>query len=63
MSALQLLPGYKVRNFVCFVTAGRYEKYQGTSATKIYKNALRFSSSHVRQASANKHEQTRILKL
>ena len=55
--------GYKVRNLVYFVTAGREEKYQGTSATKIETNVLRFSNTNVKQASVNKYEQTFIRKL
>lgn len=55
--------GYKVRNVVYFVTAGRDEKYQKSRATKINTNVLRFSIANVRQASANKYEQTFLLKL
>jgi hypothetical protein len=57
------LAGYKITNLVYFVTEGRYDKYQGTSVTKIHTDVLRFSSANVRQASANKYEQTFILKL
>jgi hypothetical protein len=57
------LAGYKVRNLVYFVTAGRDEQYQGTTATIRHTNMLLFSNANIRQASANKYEQTFILKL
>jgi len=36
------LAGYKARNLVYFVTAGRDEKYHGTSVTKIHTKRVSF---------------------